>query len=85
MSQKTEKKLDLNSIYNNNDNPLPLHLSSERKISESLVREFKFKELFAASIVDVEKLKKLAWDGAPRGKKEGKQNLSHLFQVSPRY
>lgn len=79
MNQKTEKKLDLNSIYNNNDNPLPSHLSSERKISESLVRELKFKELFAANIVDVEKLKKLAWDGAPRGKRRVNKKLVYPF------
>ena len=61
------QKLNVNSIYNNNDDYKPVILDRSQNLSESLSTHSKFKDLFSNQIIDYDKLKQLAWDGIPSG------------------
>lgn len=65
--EKNLNKLNVNSIYNNNDEYKPVTLGPSQNLSESSATYTKFKELFSNKIIDYDKLKQYAWDGIPPG------------------
>lgn len=59
--------MNVSSIYNSSEDPKSFSLAPQQKLSESILKNSKYKDLFSLNIIDYDKLKQLAWDGIPKG------------------
>lgn len=63
----THNKLNVSAIYNHSEDQKSFALDPQQRLSESLLKAQKYKDVLNANIVDYDKLKQLAWDGIPKG------------------
>ena len=67
-------KLNVANVFNREEEVSPAHKNKNLDYNESAHRAQKYEQVLGASIVELEKLKGMAWNGVPQGTPHQRQN-----------